>query len=208
MPHPGGGRNDIPQRLKRQFCVFNCTLPSEQSIDLIFRTIAEGYFCPERGFTTDVAELATSLVRLTRLLWASTKGKLLPTPSKFHYVFNLRDVSRIWEGMLLIGEEVSDAQHVVNDFFCVIAQPCPTNHPGARLVDRKNVFIPPLCLQACPDRRRLLNLWKHECTRVLSDRCTNKKDVGWFEASSAPPRLQILVRVMTTDMATLCRNVC
>ena len=41
MNVPGGGKNDIPNRLKRQFAIFNVPQPSAAAINMIFGALVQ-----------------------------------------------------------------------------------------------------------------------------------------------------------------------
>lgn len=47
-----------------------------------------------------MVELSSKLTQATIDVWLEAKKSLLPTPSRFHYVFNLRDLSRVFQGVL------------------------------------------------------------------------------------------------------------
>lgn len=47
------------------------------------------------------AALCTGLVSAMMELYNHVLAVLLPTPSRFHYLFNPRDLSRVLEGLLL-----------------------------------------------------------------------------------------------------------
>lgn len=53
MGHPGGGKNDIPNRLKRNFFMFNLVLPSITSINDIYGQMLRGRF-KAGGFDPEV----------------------------------------------------------------------------------------------------------------------------------------------------------
>ena len=96
MMQPGGGRNDIPNRLKHHFVVLSMILPTR--IDIIYEPILKNIFRPA-CFPAEVNKVVDQLCNATLRLFNQVKSSLLPTPSKFHYLFNLRDVSRIFRGM-------------------------------------------------------------------------------------------------------------
>ena len=104
MKHPGGGRNDIPERLKRHFFMFNLVLPSIKSIDDLYGQMLRGRF-PEGELSEGADKVVGMLTNATIKLWDWAKRKLLPTPAKFHYVFNMRELSRVFQGVLLSPKE-------------------------------------------------------------------------------------------------------
>lgn len=99
---PGGGRNEVDPRFISLFTVFNITFPSEDSLFHIFNSILEGH---TRPFSQEIREIVPKLGKITLLLYKTIVNELPPTPSKFHYIFNLRDLSRIYNGLVLTTPE-------------------------------------------------------------------------------------------------------
>lgn len=96
---PGGGRSEVTPRFVRHFNVL-CLPPANVKVmHLIFSSILHGFLT---NFKQEVRNLVDSLVRSTLDIYQRISAELLPTPSKSHYTFNLRDVSKVFQGILMI----------------------------------------------------------------------------------------------------------
>jgi len=47
-------------------------------------------------YPPEVVAMKNQLIEATIEIWNNVKKKLLPTPAKFHYVFTLRELSRVF----------------------------------------------------------------------------------------------------------------
>ncbi|KAI9333548.1 dynein heavy chain and region D6 of dynein motor-domain-containing protein [Obelidium mucronatum] len=94
---PGGGRNIVTPRFLRHFNMLNIPSPSEMSLSKIFKSIVEGFLKP---FPNEVKLSTDAIVNSAIEIYHSMCTQLLPTPAKSHYTFNLRDLSKVVQGIL------------------------------------------------------------------------------------------------------------
>ena len=57
--------------------------------------------------------LNKSIVNSTLSLYTMIRTELLPTPEKSHYLFNLRDVSKVFQGLVLVKQATLSSPEVV-----------------------------------------------------------------------------------------------
>uniref|UniRef100_A0A670IKK4 Dynein axonemal heavy chain 1 n=1 Tax=Podarcis muralis TaxID=64176 RepID=A0A670IKK4_PODMU len=98
MGPPGGGRNAISSRLTRHFNYLSFTELEDSSKKKIFSTILDKWSLLQQ---MDVQDLSEPLVDATIRVYSTITSQLLPTPAKSHYTFNLRDLSKVFQGMLM-----------------------------------------------------------------------------------------------------------
>jgi dynein heavy chain len=89
----------VDPRFIARFNVFNLSAPTAEVLKRIYCSIVTAHF---KDFDPSIATLATG--KMTDVLlkvYRNVVEKMPPTPAKFHYIFNLRDLGRVWQGMCL-----------------------------------------------------------------------------------------------------------
>jgi len=102
MGPPGNGRNSISSRYIRHFNVLYVEPYSDDSLRYIFTTVMDWLFAAKTTpipFPAGVQGLKDSIVGNTIFIYKETMKKFKPTPAKAHYSYNLRDVSKIFQGI-------------------------------------------------------------------------------------------------------------
>ncbi|NXA70989.1 DYH9 protein, partial [Mohoua ochrocephala] len=102
--NPTAGSFTINPRLQRHFCVFALSNPDQDALSRIYSTILVQHLA-SGNFSEAVQKSAQQLIALALGLHRKVAATFLPTAVKFHYVFNLRDFSNIFQGLLFSTPE-------------------------------------------------------------------------------------------------------
>lgn len=107
MGPPGGGRMIISKRLQSRFNLINMTFPSESQIKRIFGSMINQKL---QDFEEEVKPIGDIMTEATIEMYYAVVGRFLPTPTRIHYLFNLRDISKIFQGLLRANKTFHDTK--------------------------------------------------------------------------------------------------
>ncbi|XP_053425882.1 dynein axonemal heavy chain 2 isoform X8 [Nycticebus coucang] len=110
MGPPGGGRTVISPRLQSCFNIINMTFPTESQIIRIFGTMINQKL---QDFEEEVKPIGNVVTEATLDVYNTVVQRFLPTPAKIHYLFNLRDISKVFQGMLRANKDFHDTKNSI-----------------------------------------------------------------------------------------------
>ncbi|XP_031370853.1 dynein heavy chain 2, axonemal [Apis dorsata] len=206
MGPPGGGRNVITNRLLTKFNVINMTFPAEKQIVRIYGSMLHHHISE---FHSEVKGIANEITLATIGVYANVVTKMLPTPGKMHYLFNLRDISKVFQGLLRSHKDYQFSRQTflrlwVHEMFRVFCD---------RLIDEKDRdwFVDQLGEQlgkyfevtfatVCPERKSplfgsFMNVWDiyEDLTDIGAIRTFIENQMDDYNASSGVVRLNLIL---------------
>nr|KAG5711095.1 hypothetical protein BaRGS_004739 [Batillaria attramentaria] len=110
MGPPGGGRNEVTARLTRHFNYLAFTEMEDPSKRKIFSIILKSWLDRCEG----LGPLCVQMVNTCIDTYSTIQTQLLPTPAKSHYTFNLRDLSKVFQGILMADtSKITDTKQLL-----------------------------------------------------------------------------------------------
>ncbi len=96
--NPTAGCFFINPRLQRWFTTFAIGLPGSTSLLTIYQTFLDGHLS---NFSEDIQGLSNSLIKAALGLHAAVSTSFRKTAANFHYEFNIRHISNVFQGLLV-----------------------------------------------------------------------------------------------------------
>ncbi|XP_051851510.1 dynein axonemal heavy chain 9 [Antechinus flavipes] len=111
--NPTAGSFTINPRLQRHFSIFVLPFPGVDALSTIYSTILTQHL-KLGNFPASLLKSIPQLINLAITFHQKIAAIFLPTAIKFHYIFNLRDFSNIFQGILFSTvESIKSSQDLV-----------------------------------------------------------------------------------------------
>ncbi len=109
--NPTAGCFFINPRLQRWFATFAIGLPGSTSLLTIYQTFLDGHL---RYFTDEIKHQSNNLIKAALGLHTLVSSTFRKTAANFHYEFNIRHISNVFQGLLVSSpEQFSSAEKFV-----------------------------------------------------------------------------------------------
>ena len=102
MLPPIGGRNVVTMRYIRHFNLFYVEPFDSDSLLKIFGNVLEWYYISlPQSLPKSITNMKDNIIGSTIELYKKVQSskELLPTPAKSHYIYNLRDLCKVFQGI-------------------------------------------------------------------------------------------------------------
>ena len=100
--NPTAGSFHVNPRLQRHFWTCSITFPESTSLFTIFNCFLQKHFS---SFKTSISELVPTIIKTTIGLHADVERNFRKTAINFHYQFNVRHLTNIFQGILAAQEK-------------------------------------------------------------------------------------------------------
>ncbi|MEW5314022.1 MAG: hypothetical protein WDW38_005550 [Sanguina aurantia] len=111
--------------------------PSEAATKTILSSIFNG-FLSDSGFPIEMRSISAGIVNCSVDAYNRISEELLPTPAKSHYTFNLRDLSKVFQGLLMATRAAVPSKEIMARLW--IHESCRVFHDRLISIEDKEYF--------------------------------------------------------------------